>query len=118
MVYADEQLSLQASAPLQSNFRSDTPGFQAAAAGYRTLVDQLNEQRTFRDEYIQITTEKLRDVFAAHEVSADVTGRAKHLYSIYKKLLRPEVNMDLSRVYDLYAVRVLVDTMPGSAAAS
>ena len=44
--------------------------------------------------------------------TAEVTGRAKHLYSIYRKLLRPEINMDLQRVYDLFALRVLVDTMP------
>jgi GTP pyrophosphokinase len=38
-------------------------------------------------------------------------GRAKHLYSIYKKLRRPETNMDLSRVYDLSALRILVDSV-------
>ncbi len=78
---------------------------------YWWLVEQLSEQRLSRDEYIRSTSEKLREHFAAHGIEAEVTGRAKHLYSIYKKLLRSDTNMDLSRVYDLSALRVLVNTV-------
>ena len=40
-----------------------------------------------------------------------IHGRTKHLYSLYRKLLRPSVNKDLSKVYDLIALRIIVPTM-------
>lgn len=78
---------------------------------YWWLVEQLSEQRLSRDNYIESTTEKLQEHFAAHGIEAEITGRAKHLYSIYKKLQRPDTNMDISRVYDLSALRILVNTV-------
>jgi guanosine-3',5'-bis(diphosphate) 3'-pyrophosphohydrolase len=79
---------------------------------YWWLVEQIAEQRPARERYARATAEALRGELAAHGVAGDVKGRAKHLYSIYRKLLRPEINMDLQRVYDLFALRVLVDTLP------
>ena len=43
-------------------------------------------------------------------IKATITGRPKHFYSIYKKMKRD--NKDLSQIYDLYAVRVIVNTIP------
>ncbi|MBV9282948.1 MAG: bifunctional (p)ppGpp synthetase/guanosine-3',5'-bis(diphosphate) 3'-pyrophosphohydrolase [Chloroflexi bacterium] len=79
---------------------------------YRWLVEQLAEERTGREAYIRRMSELLQAQLAAHGIDAEVTGRAKHLYSIYKKLIRPDVNMDLSRVYDLFALRVVVESVP------
>jgi GTP pyrophosphokinase len=79
---------------------------------YWWLVEQIAEQRPRRERYVREAGELLRAELLAHGVKAEVTGRAKHLYSIYRKLLRPEINMDLQRVYDLFALRVLVDTLP------
>jgi len=79
---------------------------------YWWLVEQIAEQRPARERYVQSAGDALRDELAVHGVEAEVKGRAKHLYSIYRKLLRPEINMDLQRVYDLFALRVLVDTLP------
>lgn len=79
---------------------------------YWWLVEQIAEQRPYRERYVQAAGDLLRADLTAHGIAADVTGRAKHLFSIYRKLLRPEINMDLQRVYDLFALRVLVDTMP------
>jgi GTP pyrophosphokinase len=78
---------------------------------YWWLVEQIAEQRPRRERYVREAGELLRSELL-HGVKAEVTGRAKHLYSIYRKLLRPEINMDLQRVYDLFALRVLVDTLP------
>jgi guanosine-3',5'-bis(diphosphate) 3'-pyrophosphohydrolase len=77
---------------------------------YWWLVQQLAEQRTSRQAFVDSMAEKLREELCAHGIAAEVTGRPKHLYSIYKKLLRPEINMDISRVYDLFALRVLVES--------
>ncbi len=79
---------------------------------YWWLVEQIAEQRPQRERYVQGASEALRRELEIHGVTAEVKGRAKHLYSIYRKLLRPEINMDLGRVFDLFAVRVLVDTLP------
>ncbi|HEX8917132.1 MAG TPA: bifunctional (p)ppGpp synthetase/guanosine-3',5'-bis(diphosphate) 3'-pyrophosphohydrolase [Chloroflexota bacterium] len=79
---------------------------------YRWLAEQLAEERSARQEYIQRTTSEIVAELAKHHIKAEVTGRAKHLYSIYKKLVRIDVNMNLSRIYDLFAVRVVVDTVP------
>lgn len=76
---------------------------------YWWLVEQLREQREGRESFIQDMSNHLREQLASHGVEAEVTGRAKHLYSIYKKLSRPGVSMDLSRVYDLFALRVIVE---------
>lgn len=76
---------------------------------YKWLVEQLAEERSSREAYITQMSEDLRDQLQAHDIEADVTGRAKHLYSIYKKLLKPEINMNLSRVYDLFALRIIVN---------
>ncbi|GAC1442901.1 MAG: bifunctional (p)ppGpp synthetase/guanosine-3',5'-bis(diphosphate) 3'-pyrophosphohydrolase [Chloroflexota bacterium] len=79
---------------------------------YRWLLNQLAHERASREEYIQSMGDSLREHLASHGVEAQITGRAKHLFSIYKKLIRPDINMDLSRVYDLFALRVIVDSVP------
>ncbi|HLJ69569.1 MAG TPA: bifunctional (p)ppGpp synthetase/guanosine-3',5'-bis(diphosphate) 3'-pyrophosphohydrolase [Chloroflexota bacterium] len=76
---------------------------------YRWLVAQLAEERASRQSYIEQMGDSLRATLAQHGIEAEVTGRAKHLWSIYKKLRRPEINMDLTRIYDLFALRVVVD---------
>ncbi len=44
-------------------------------------------------------------------IPAEIHGRKKHIYSLYKKLARPEIGKDLSKIYDLVALRVIVDTV-------
>jgi len=78
---------------------------------YRWLVEQVAEERSARAAYIQRMGENLQEQLAAQGIDAEVTGRAKHLYSIYKKLLRPEIGMNLNRIYDLFALRVHVSTV-------
>lgn len=52
---------------------------------------------------------KLRQQLVKHGVSAKVEGRPKRKYSLYKKLLRPENNRDITKIYDLMAVRVITE---------
>jgi GTP diphosphokinase / guanosine-3',5'-bis(diphosphate) 3'-diphosphatase len=77
---------------------------------YRWLIQQLAEQLENRQAFVDAMVEELGDMLQTHGIEAEITGRPKHLYSIYRKLLRPEINMDISRVFDLFALRVLVDS--------
>lgn len=54
---------------------------------------------------------KLFRALVEEKIPAEIHGRKKHLYSLYKKLLRPTVGKDLSKVHDLVALRILVDTI-------
>ncbi|GAC1462253.1 MAG: bifunctional (p)ppGpp synthetase/guanosine-3',5'-bis(diphosphate) 3'-pyrophosphohydrolase [Chloroflexota bacterium] len=76
---------------------------------YAWLVQQLQEQQSGPENFVSEMSAHLREQLGQHGVDAEVTGRAKHLYSIFKKLSRPGVGMDLTRVYDLFALRVLVE---------
>jgi guanosine-3',5'-bis(diphosphate) 3'-pyrophosphohydrolase len=76
---------------------------------YYELVEKVKQKRREREqlinEAIRILSARLDDV----EIKADIQGRPKHFYSIYKKMLKG--NKDLSEIYDLSAVRILVDTV-------
>ncbi len=53
----------------------------------------------------------IKKSLADEGVNCEIFSRIKHLYSLYRKLLRPEINREISRVNDLLAIRVLVDTV-------
>ena len=76
---------------------------------YYELVERVKQKRKERqqliDESIQILTERL----SSFGIAADIQGRPKHFYSIYKKMLKG--NKDLSEIYDLSAIRILVDSV-------
>jgi len=76
---------------------------------YYELVEKVKQKRREREqiinEAIRILSERLGEV----EIKADIQGRPKHFYSIYKKMLKG--NKDLSEIYDLSAIRILVDTV-------
>lgn len=77
---------------------------------YYDLVDQMKQKRQTREEIVDDTMEQLKKALEDVNIYADVKGRPKHFYSIYKKMKKD--NRDLSQIYDLYAVRVIVDTIP------
>lgn len=76
---------------------------------YYELVEKVKQKRKEREllinESIQILTERL----GAVSITADIEGRPKHFYSIYKKMQKG--NKDLSEIYDLSAIRILVDSV-------
>ncbi|HEX5466803.1 MAG TPA: bifunctional (p)ppGpp synthetase/guanosine-3',5'-bis(diphosphate) 3'-pyrophosphohydrolase [Candidatus Limnocylindrales bacterium] len=74
---------------------------------YRKLAAQLETRRRARETYIERAMETLRTALAEAGIEAELSGRAKHLYSIWKKMERK--GADFSEIYDAYAVRVLVD---------
>ncbi len=77
---------------------------------YADLVGQMKEKRQAREEIVDDTMRVLDEKIKEAGIQATITGRPKHFYSIYKKMKRD--NKDLSQIYDLYAVRVIVDTIP------
>ncbi len=76
---------------------------------YWWLVQQLSEQLGSRRAFVEEMVTTLDGYLREHGIEASITGRPKHLYSIYRKLLKPDINMDVSRIFDLFALRVLVD---------
>ena len=74
---------------------------------YRHLAKSLATNRAEREKYIRGFTELLAAELRANDISAQISGRPKHLFSIWKKMQRKEIALD--DLYDLLAVRVLVD---------
>ena len=76
---------------------------------YYDLVENVKQKRQERQAFIDSAMEQLRERLVGANVKAEIRGRAKHFYSIYKKMKRD--NKDISEIYDLSAVRVLVDSV-------
>jgi len=63
------------------------------------------------EELLLKVKRKLLVELAKERIKAEIHTRAKHFYSLYKKLLRPEIDKDITKVYDLVALRILVNTV-------
>ncbi|MCC7549522.1 MAG: bifunctional (p)ppGpp synthetase/guanosine-3',5'-bis(diphosphate) 3'-pyrophosphohydrolase [Burkholderiales bacterium] len=74
---------------------------------YRTIARQLDEKRADRERFIAEVIARLREELAAAGIAGEVTGRPKHIYSIYRKLARKDLS--LSELFDIRGVRVLVN---------
>mgnify|MGYP002620912407 CR=1 FL=1 len=77
---------------------------------YKDIAKMLDERRVDREEYITNFIQTLEQELGKVHVTAEIRGRPKHIYSIYRKMLRK--NIDYHQVYDTRGVRVLVDTIP------
>ena len=77
---------------------------------YYDLVDQMKQKRQAREDIVNDTMSQLTKALGEANIKADIKGRPKHFYSIYKKMKKD--NRDLSQIYDLLAVRVIVDSIP------
>ena len=75
---------------------------------YYDLVENVKQKRQERQAFIDEAMAQLREKLEFAGMKAEIRGRAKHFYSIYKKMRRD--NKDISEIYDLSAVRVLVET--------
>lgn len=76
---------------------------------YREIARALEESREEREAFIQQVIERLQASCREHQIDARISGRPKHIYSIWKKMQRKRV--DFSQIFDVRAVRVLVDTV-------
>ncbi|MBS5854219.1 MAG: RelA/SpoT family protein [Clostridia bacterium] len=76
---------------------------------YRELVEGIDKKREERLKFIEKIMGDIRGALKKQKIEAEVTGRAKHLYSIYRKMKRD--NKTLDQIYDLFALRILVNSV-------
>src|SRR5690606_26315586 len=79
------------------------------ADSYKKIARLLDEKRLDRQSYIENVITELREALARAGITAEFSGRAKHIYSIWRKMQRKGIGF--SQVYDIRAVRVLVPEM-------
>jgi len=74
---------------------------------YKQIAKSLTAKRIEREAYVETFTENLQELLSKSDINAEVYGRPKHIYSIWKKMQRKHLSID--QLYDLRAVRVIVD---------
>lgn len=76
---------------------------------YYSLVHQINEKKAEREAFVSRIVEEVKHHISDAGIEAQVSGRVKHFFSIYKKMVNQ--NKTLDQIYDLFAVRIIVETV-------
>ena len=76
---------------------------------FRELVEGIDKKREERLKFIDEIKEEIKVNLKKERIEGEITGRAKHLYSIYRKMQRD--NKTLDQIYDLFALRILVNSV-------
>ncbi|MBS7009283.1 MAG: bifunctional (p)ppGpp synthetase/guanosine-3',5'-bis(diphosphate) 3'-pyrophosphohydrolase [Anaerostipes sp.] len=76
---------------------------------YKELEHSLDSQKVRREAYIKDIVDEVRGHIERSGIKAEIDGRVKHFFSIYKKMVNQ--NKTLDQIYDLFAVRIKVDTV-------
>jgi GTP pyrophosphokinase len=76
---------------------------------YSTIAKSLENRRVERELYLQNIMQVLAEKLQANQIQAEVSGRPKHIYSIWRKMQKKK--LDISRVFDALAVRVMVNSV-------
>ncbi len=79
------------------------------AEQYQQIAKKLAEKRNDREQFIQSCSKKLTTILAENNIQADIAGRPKHIYSIYKKMQKK--SLEFEGLFDIRAIRVLVDSV-------
>ncbi len=82
---------------------------------YYDLVEKIALRRKERDDYIQGLVDEVRRHIEDAGIKAEIEGRAKHFFSIYKKMVNQ--NKTLDQIYDLFAIRIIVSDIKNCYAA-
>ena len=76
---------------------------------YYDLVHQIAQRKSVRDDYVQSLVEEVKKHIHEAGIPAQIDGRAKHFFSIYKKMKNQDKTLD--QIYDLFAIRIIVDSV-------
>ena len=76
---------------------------------YREIVKGIDRKREERLQFIDKIEEQIKQELKKQKIEAEITGRAKHLYSIYRKMKRDNITLD--QIYDLFALRIIVNSV-------
>jgi len=76
---------------------------------YKTIAKSLQEKREEREQFIVDVVEKIKNIASKEDISAEIYGRPKHIYSIWKKMT--EKHRSFNELYDVRAVRVVVESI-------
>ena len=76
---------------------------------YYDLVDKIAVRKSEREKFIHEIVDEVKSHMVKAKIDAQVDGRVKHFFSIYKKMVNQDKTLD--QIYDLFAVRIIVDTV-------
>lgn len=76
---------------------------------YYDLVEKIALRKSVRDEYVHHLVEEVKQHIDKAGIKAEIDGRAKHFFSIYKKMVNQDKTLD--QIYDLFAIRIIVDSV-------
>lgn len=76
---------------------------------YYDLVEKIDLKKNEREQFVQSIVDQVKKHMEEAGISAEVNGRVKHFFSIYKKMVNQDKTLD--QIYDLFAVRIIVDTV-------
>lgn len=76
---------------------------------YKNIAGKLSERRVDREEYINNIVSELKDLLKQEGITSEVKGRPKHIFSIWNKMQKK--NLDFEHIFDVRAVRILVDSV-------
>ena len=76
---------------------------------YYDLVDKIQIKKSVREEYIQELVDEVGGYITEAGIQADIDGRVKHFFSIYKKMRNQDKTLE--QIYDLFAIRIIVDNV-------
>jgi len=76
---------------------------------YYDIVEKIKRKRSDREKYIMAVVKNVKENLEKVHIEAEVVGRPKHFFSIYKKMINQ--NKTIDQIYDLFAVRAIVDSV-------